>query len=390
MVRGKLKSCDRVNITFWVTVGYRHHHDWFSAILTFGLCCGLVISYVPQHYRIISSGSSEGLSPIFLFLGVTSATSGLLNMITVQWGILRCCPVLSIGSCIEMTAGIIQVGLQWAMFSLIMILYMIYYPPHLKFLSPSPPSSSSSSSMSSIDTDANRASLESQPLITPRVVPKGKTRTRQWQTSVVLSWLAVIHFLITFLTTLFLLLTFPPSPSPFPSPNPNPSPIPSPSPTTPTRSKPVTQWALFLGLTSAVLCSLQYLPQILLTYRSKLVGALSIPMMCIQTPGAVLMVTSIAVREGTDWTSWGTFAVAGICQGVLLVMCLVWRRRQRKLGIDDFGNSVKGGGRGRGGRNDDDDALSIASEGRDSGIGEMDWEERRSVGDSVIGGEKGR
>ncbi|THU81397.1 hypothetical protein K435DRAFT_693681 [Dendrothele bispora CBS 962.96] len=329
------------------------HHDWFSAILTFGLCCGLVISYVPQHYRIISSGSSEGLSPIFLFLGVTSATSGLLNMITVQWGILRCCPVLSLGSCVEMTAGIIQVGLQWAMFSLIMILYMIYYPPHLKFFSPSPPSSSSSS-VSSVDTDANRASLESQPLITPRVVPKGKTRTRQWQTSVVLSWLAVVHFLITFLTTLFLLLTFPPSPSPFPSPNPNPSPIPSPSPTTPTRSKPVTQWALFLGLTSAILCSLQYLPQILLTYRSKLVGALSIPMMCIQTPGAVLMVTSIAVREGTDWTSWGTFAVAGICQGVLLVMCLVWRRRQRKLGIDDFGNSVKGGGGGggRGGRDE--------------------------------------
>lgn len=24
------------------------HHDWFTAALTFGLCCGLVISYVPQ------------------------------------------------------------------------------------------------------------------------------------------------------------------------------------------------------------------------------------------------------------------------------------------------------------------------------------------------------
>jgi hypothetical protein len=35
----------------------------------------------------------------------------------------------------------------------------------------------------------------------------------------------------------------------------------------------------------------------------KLVGALSIPMMLIQTPGGILMVTSIALRKGTNWTS---------------------------------------------------------------------------------------
>jgi hypothetical protein len=35
----------------------------------------------------------------------------------------------------------------------------------------------------------------------------------------------------------------------------------------------------------------------------KLVGALSIHMMLIQTPGGILMVTSIALRKGTNWTS---------------------------------------------------------------------------------------
>ncbi|KAK7449313.1 hypothetical protein VKT23_013456 [Stygiomarasmius scandens] len=335
-------------------------HDWFTALLTFGLCCGLVISYVPQHYRIISSGTSKGLSPIFLFLGVTSATSGLLNMVTVQWGILRCCPVLSLGSCIEMTAGVIQVGLQWAMFSLIMILYMIYYPPHLKFL----PSDED-------ETDT----IESQ-RIRPLVVPKGRKWAKEWQLSVVLSWLAIIHFFVAFLTTLFLLLTFPPSPSPSPSPDPTPFPLPSdPSgdPSTPSSpTKPVTQWATFLGVSSALLAAIQYLPQILHTYRSKLVGALSIPMMCIQTPGAVLMVLSIALRPGTNWTSWGTFAVAGICQGILLVMCITWKIRQRKLGIDDFGHRVGGARRRRTGN--DDDTLSIASSSRDSGIGSL-WGE---------------
>jgi len=56
------------------------HHDWFNDLLTFGLCCGLIISYLPQHYRIIHAKSSEGFSPVFLLLGTTSAASTLFNM----------------------------------------------------------------------------------------------------------------------------------------------------------------------------------------------------------------------------------------------------------------------------------------------------------------------
>jgi len=52
------------------------------------------------------------------------------------------------------------------------------------------------------------------------------------------------------------------------------------------------------------------------------------------------MVLSIALRPGTDWTSWITYATAGIMQGSLLVMCLIWKTRQTRLGIDDFGNSL--------------------------------------------------
>ena len=69
------------------------------------------------------------------------------------------------------------------------------------------------------------------------------------------------------------------------------------------RSPQIQLWATFLGVSSAALAALQYAPQIAHTFRLKLVGALSIPMMCLQTPGAVLMVLSIALRPGTDWTS---------------------------------------------------------------------------------------
>ena len=121
-------------------------------------------------------------------------------------------------------------------------------------------------------------------------------------------------------------------------------------------------WATFLGVSSAILAALQYAPQIVHTYRLKLVGALSIPMMLIQTPGAIFMVLSIALRyasvtplqysgwnltgpcrPGTNWTSWTTYAVAGIMQGMLLAMCIIWKLRQSKLRIDDFGNPLDAG-----------------------------------------------
>lgn len=77
--------------------------------------------------------------------------------------------------------------------------------------------------------------------------------------------------------------------------------------------------ATFLGVSATILAVLQYAPQIYKTYQAKLVGALSIGTMVIQVPGSVLFVLSIALREGTDWTSWLAFAVTGGMQGILLV-----------------------------------------------------------------------
>ncbi|KAL0581660.1 hypothetical protein V5O48_000361 [Marasmius crinis-equi] len=232
----------------------------------------------------------------------------------MQWGIVRCCRVLSLGSCIEMTAGVIQLFIQWSMFTVIFVLYMIYYPPHLRY----------------------QGHIELHDSRPPNGTSKPK-RSREWMTSVVLSWAAGIHFFASALTTFYLLVAYPPTAAP--SPSPSPEPIPLPSPDSPI-SQPVAQWATFLGVSSALLAVVQYLPQIIHTARHKVVGALSIPMMCIQTPGAVLMVLSIALRPSTNWTSWITFAVAGSMQGVLLVMCICWKFRQHRLQIDDFGNPL--------------------------------------------------
>ncbi|KAJ6452241.1 hypothetical protein C8R45DRAFT_1040991 [Mycena sanguinolenta] len=288
------------------------HHDWLTAALTLCLCIGLILSYLPQHFRIIRQNTSEGLSPWFLLLGSTSSAAGFLNLVTVQHTQIRCCSVVSIAQCIEGTAGIVQVGLQWGMFSFIFVLYMLYFPPHLKF-----------------ETTELHVGRSGKP----------RTRSKLWGLSIVLANLTAAHFIISAILTLFVVLSSPSPTNPPSSPSPYPDPS-FPDPDSPQLPVSLARWALFLGVSSAILAAVQYLPQISYTWRARLVGALSVPMMCIQSPGAIAMVLSIALRPGTNWTSWITYAVAGLMQFTLLSICLAWKLRQHHLHIDDFGAPI--------------------------------------------------
>lgn len=72
---------------------------------------------------------------------------------------------------------------------------------------------------------------------------------------------------------------------------------------------------------ATVLASIQYFPQIYTTLRLKRVGSLSIPMMCIQTPGSFVWAASLAARLGMEgWSAWGLYIVTALLQGSLLVM----------------------------------------------------------------------
>ncbi|KAJ2028065.1 hypothetical protein IWW57_002334, partial [Coemansia sp. S610] len=61
---------------------------------------------------------------------------------------------------------------------------------------------------------------------------------------------------------------------------------------------------------------------IIKTWRSGSVGAISIPMMLMQTPGGFVFAYSIAIRPGVNWSSWISTFVAATLQCVLLVICL--------------------------------------------------------------------
>lgn len=80
-------------------------------------------------------------------------------------------------------------------------------------------------------------------------------------------------------------------------------------------------WSNFCGILAAVLASIQYFPQIWTTLRLRCVGSLSIPMMCIQTPGSLVWAGSLAARLGTKgWSTWGVLIVTACLQGTLLLL----------------------------------------------------------------------
>jgi hypothetical protein len=149
---------------------------------------------------------------------------------------------------------------------------MIYFPDHLKY--------------ADVDIESSDHRMHER--------VHTNLKTDDWRLSVTVSWVVFIHLsadisitsldypihlcilfdsiFVTFVT--FLLVIFTPG----------------------SYSRQIELWATFLGLTSALLAMVQYAPQLARTYNRKLVGALSIPMMMMQTPGALLMVLSIALR----------------------------------------------------------------------------------------------
>lgn len=230
---------------------------------------GMLISYLPQHYRIISRKTSEGISPYFVLLGVTSATSGFANILTLPQSRqdVGCCKELDTFHCMAGLLGIAQLGVQWICFAFILVLFLVFFR----------------SSGTEVPEAEDGDEAEDPP---------------SWQTAITVACLCLVHgLLIIILTAVFAVVT----------------------------PDYLSGWANALGLMAALLAAVQYIPQIYTTYHLKHVGSLSIPMMCIQTPGGYLFAASLFGRLGWDgWSSWGIFLLTATMQGLLLYLAIYY------------------------------------------------------------------
>ncbi|KAI1828522.1 ATP synthase F0 [Xylaria intraflava] len=237
--------------------------NFFISIL---IVLGILLSYVTQHYRIISRGSSEGISPYFVLLGVTSANAQFGNILTLpeSRADVACCKEVSPLECTAGLLGIAQIGCQWICFAVILVLFLVFFRRD--------------------DADIPQEELECDP------------DKPSWRTALIVGGVCLVHGLCVVIISTALAFAAPSH---------------------------LGAWANTLGIMSAVLAAIQYLPQIWTTYKLKHAGSLSILMMTIQTPGGFLFAASLAARLGWGgWSSWGVYVLTAVMQGILLTMAI--------------------------------------------------------------------
>ncbi|CAN8102479.1 unnamed protein product [Discula destructiva] len=256
--------------------------DYTNFAISLVLLIGILLSYFPQHYRIISRGTSFGLSPYFVLLGTTSATSAFANIIVLPPSrtAIDCCRIIRGFACMAGLLGVAQITVQWICFTIIMILFLIYFP---------------------------RATPA-----TPDPTPDDKSPP-SYRSAVIVVLICILYAVALAIASTYIIL-----------------------------ARPGLAWGFAdgLGITATALASVQYFPQIYTTWKLRSLGSLSIPMMCVQTPGGFLWAASLAARLGWEgWSAWILYVFISTLQGVVLGMGL-W---------------FKYTGTGKGGDDDDDD-----------------------------------
>ncbi|KAJ1931958.1 hypothetical protein GGF37_007219 [Kickxella alabastrina] len=256
-----------------------------NTVLTALLCVGTFLSYLPQHIKILQRRSSDGLSPYFILLGTVGAGSNITNIILLQFIVLQCCTVQTAGQCVASLLGIAQVCIQGLMFYVTFVLFMWFFPAQSKY-----------------EAVGEGEGAESQALL--RQAASKRPKSVEWRTALWVAAAVTAHAAVCLAMSGLLVVAVGPYAGP-------------------TRT-----WASLLGLFSLCLTCLQFFPQIIKTWRAQAVGALSIPMMMMQTPGGFVFAYSIAIRPGVNWSSWISTFVAAVLQGVLLAICLMFERKE--------------------------------------------------------------
>jgi hypothetical protein len=90
----------------------------FTVSLAGFLVFGILVSYIPQHTKIIQRRSSEGLSPWWVLLGGLSSIAATGNILTLpaSRADIGCCKELNGTECAAALLGVAQIGIQWSCF----------------------------------------------------------------------------------------------------------------------------------------------------------------------------------------------------------------------------------------------------------------------------------
>lgn len=100
--------------------------------------------------------------------------------------------------------------------------------------------------------------------------------------------------------------------------------------------------AQIFGISAAVVTCFQWIPQIIEVYQRRSGGSLSLLMLMIQCPGALMVAISFSVVYSEDWSTWINYVFAFSQQLILIIQILYYRFFAKKEERNYFFEDRKG------------------------------------------------
>ncbi|GAM22534.1 hypothetical protein SAMD00019534_057090, partial [Acytostelium subglobosum LB1] len=237
------------------------------------LIVGSILSTVPQHYNIIKSRSTTGLSYLWMYLGNIKQFTGAINIFMLKYPQVDACRVLGFMECAPSILSIFQVFSFFAFTFPLYILYIIFTPLDLKKI----------------------------------VKEKGDKEEDEYRRGKIFFGILLVFILIiSVLTSIFMFLLGPCHQRAY-------------------------IFAYSIGMVSTVITFIQWLPQIYKTFRDKTVGTFSIMMLIIQFPGNVLMTYFLIFVSHESVSTWLSYVSTTLQVAILLVLLLYYHFKNKNL-----------------------------------------------------------
>lgn len=215
-----------------------------SDIISILIIIGIILTFLPQQIRIVNNRSSNGLSPYFMLLSITSVLAQLANVLMLQIPLLQNATKEELLSSI---LGILQVVILSICITINFILFIIYQTP--------------------------------------------------FQNKRIFILCIKLFLLFLFLSTFIIILAL------------------------------LTDKLQFVGkcfgILSIILSCIQYIPQLIHTWITKYIGALSLITLTIQAPGSFFFAYTLACIPNSHITTWFPFFLSGIFQFILIIICFI-------------------------------------------------------------------
>jgi len=229
------------------------------------------ISYIPQFVSIIRRGTSEGLSFPTIALAFLSGLLTLINTGILNWNPkVLCCMTHPLSECLAVNLSLIQLMIGPTSIFILYILFLRYFT------------------------------------FAPNEAQTRYERAREFRFATII--FAVVFVSAITLATVAGILYYDFGIS----------------------SEVMVKYAQTCGGISSVVILFQWMPQIWTVFKLKSPGSLSVPMLALQAPGAILVIYFLAVLNKADFTTWAPYVVTFIEQVILIALCAFYHIQEKR------------------------------------------------------------